>query len=172
MHQDRQRPVIRVREAVGPLLCAVGFTGIHVLRMSEIQPLLATLHKTLRHGFWVPRRADVHGLVGGDLIVGHGLGDDRQQVSKFLDDFIRGRNDGTGMGWFVQGVLDVKLPPAGRSTGRRAGSALHFCRASMRSRGLTSSAALPAAGSGGSARLPSWKGDRPISAAMCLALCF
>ena len=64
-----------------------------VFQCGEIS-LLATRNETFRHRFqFFPARADLFGFLGRDLIVRRSHGDDGEQVSKFLDDLVGGRDE-------------------------------------------------------------------------------
>src|SRR5262249_51651310 len=60
----------------------------------------------------LPAGADVTGFLGGDLVIGDGLGDDGQQIGEFLDDLVGGGDEEIGVRMVGLGVLDEKAAGA------------------------------------------------------------
>src|SRR6266850_7162800 len=68
-----------------------------LLQLPEV-PFLATTHETLSHSLqFLPTGADLLRLIGRDVVVGGGAGDDGEQVGELLDDFVRRRDEEVGM---------------------------------------------------------------------------
>lgn len=83
-----------------------------VFQRTEV-PLLAAVNEAFRHGLeLLPAGADGLGFGGADVIVTGGIGDDGEEVGKFLDDFVGRRDEVVGVGRVTFGILDEEAATA------------------------------------------------------------